>query len=252
MSNDLTTQKYLTNEDYFAAVAGEAETLKGGGSGKAFMKFSGDTGDYNYGSDDTELAIGTQLVLNPRSYKRGWVIWVDSKVVYEIMHSLEQGAPPVEAALPANWGAYAKGEGPVEQQTIEFATTDEPFVEMIFQANNVSKRRALAALLKEFGVSYKLHPDPDQPKSFKYPVVEIEAREFETKGEGRKVKKWAPAFKIIAWISEAEMIAMKGEGTPEDYQPEADETPAVENKPAARPAAVATKAAEPAKKRGRF
>lgn len=243
MGNEVTTQKYLTTEDYFAAVAGEAQTLKGGGSGKAFLKFSGDDGDYTYGAENVELEIGSQLVMNPTSFRRGWVIWKDNKVVHEIMHNMEQGPPPAEGALPNHWGVYAKGEGPVQQQTIEFSTTEEPYVEMIFQANNVSKRNALGTVLKEWGESYKLHPK-------KWPVIEIGNHEFDAKVEGRKIKKMAPVFKIIAWISEEEMNSMKsGDGTPADYEQETGQAAA---DPVQAVTAIAASPVAPAKKRGRF
>lgn len=214
MSTEIATRSgtaVATNDDYYAALAAEASNLKGGGDGKAFMKFSGNDGSYSYGADDVPLDNGTLLVMNARSYKRGWVIWVDSEVVYEVMKPLGEDAP-TKASLPDH-GPYSEEDGPVEQYTIEFGTMEEPFVEMIFQANNTSKRRALAALLKDFGAQYKLHP-----KAF--PQVEISEKEFEgkTKG-GRKVTKHAPIFKIVGWISEDDLNAL-AEGSPEDYEPE--------------------------------
>lgn len=207
------------NDDYYAALAVEAQGLKGGGDGKAFLKFDGNDGNYSYGADDTPLELSSLLVMNPRSYKRGYVIWVSQEVVYEEMRDLSE--PKLEKHQLPDKGPYTEDDGPVEQYTVEFGTMDEPFVNMIFQANNTSKRRALAALLKDFGANYKLHPGA-------LPVIEIDEKEFEgkTKG-GRKVTKHAPAFKIVDWITEDQLNSM-AEGSPEDYEQSAEGADATE------------------------
>lgn len=225
MANDLATRNgggYLaSSEDYYAALAQEAQGLKGGGAGKAFMKFDGNTGDYSYGADDEELPLGTRLAMNPRSYQRGYVIWVDGEVVYEEMTPL--GTPqPTKNSLPDH-GPYGEDDGPVEQYVIDFKMIDEPHVEMIFQANNSSKRRALAALLKDFGNLFRTHPG-------QVPIVEIDEREFETTGgkdkdgktSKRKYRKHAPSFKIVDWMDEADLLALT-QGAEGDYE---DDPPA--------------------------
>lgn len=241
--------KHYTTEDIFAQVANEGSTLKGGEGGKAFMKFNGNDGKYSYGSDDTALEDGDQFVMNPLSYRRGFVTWVAGKVVNETMRGITEGAMPTRAELPDN-GPYVDGDGPVEQYTIELATTFEPYVEMIFQANNGSKRRAFAALMKDFNATYKNHPG-------KFPVVEISSAEFEATINNRKITKHAPKFKIITWITTEDMEAMKAsgtEGTPEDYAGEIDTTPepVVPKLAAPAKAAKAAAAPAPARSRGRF
>lgn len=239
MGNEVTSKQYLNNDDYYAAIAGEAATMTGGGGGKAFLKFNGDDGEYSYGADDTELSLQSQLVMNPGSFKRGYAIWKDSKVVHESMLSVLEGLPPSIQSLP-DFGPYKKSEGPTEQQTIEFATTEEPFIEMIFQANNVSKRRAMAALMKDWGGQYKLNKG-------KWPIVEIDEREFDIEVDGRKVKKHAPAFKIVAWVTEEDLASMKGEN-PADYEEETAPQPVEQPKPAA----IEAKPDKKTRARGRF
>lgn len=226
-----------TNDDYFAALAAEANTLKGGGDGKAFMKFDGNDGTFSYGADDEPLDLGTKLAVNMRSYKKGWVIWLDGEVVYEVMNSLEDGPPPTKGQLPDH-GPYGDDDGPSEQYTIDYKLLEEPFTEMVFQANNTSKRRALAALLKDFANTYKSHPG-------QAPVIELDENEFEAKtkgGKGRKVTKHAPKFKIVEWIDLADLDAMT-QGSPDDYEKDAtprrvssrrDEPEAEDDRPARR------------------
>lgn len=219
MAKDLTNTSgnYLSsNDDFYAALAAEAQTLKGGGDGKAFLKFNGNDGEFTYGADDEELPLKSRLAVNMKSYQRGWVIWVDGEVIHEEM-ALFPAPAPTKAGLPDK-GPYGEDDGPVEQYTIDFKMLDDPHVEMVFQANNSSKRRAMAALLKDFANGFKLHPGC-------VPVIEIDEREFETKtkgGKGRKITKHAPVFKIVDWMPETELAAMS-EGAPEDYE---DEKPA--------------------------
>ncbi|AXQ68314.1 nucleotidyltransferase [Caulobacter phage CcrBL10] len=228
MGNEVTTRSsggYLTsNDDFYAMIATEANNLKGGGDGKAFMKFDGNDGSYSYGAEDEPLKTGTRMAANLRSYKRGWVIWVDGKVVYEEMVALADGPQPTKGSLPDH-GPYGEEDGPVEQYTIDFRLIDEPYVEMVFQANNVSKRRALAAFLKDFGNSFRNHPG-------ELPIIELDSNEFEgkTKG-GRKVTKYAPKFKIVDWMAEKDLASLV-EGSQEDY--EAGKGKALEDKRGSR------------------
>lgn len=238
MSNDLTTTRGnlpATNEDFFAMLEPEAASMKGGEGGKAFMKFSGMDGTYSYGADEVALEPGTQLIMNWKSYKRGWVIWVGGKVEHEEMVSFYEGAQPAKSNLP-DLGPYAKGDGPVEQLTVEFATVEEPFVTMVFQANNKSKVRALGELMKSFIRDYKLHKDM-------HPVIEIDEYEFPAKSDtGRKVTMHAPKFKIVNWITD-EQLAELSDGSPADYEQPENEEAVDERKEAKQAVAEERKAA---------
>lgn len=201
--------------DYFEQLASVAAGLKGGGDGKAFMKFDGNDGDYSYGADDEPLKIGEQMAVNMRSAEWGWVIWVDGQVVHEEMVPMTS-RQPLKHNLPDH-GPYGEDDGPSEQYTIDMRMVEEPNIEMQFQGNNNSKRRALAALMKDFANQFRMHPG-------EVPIIELDERPFETttkgKGKGRKITKHAPVFKIVDWMLESELLAMS-QGDPEDY-PEDD------------------------------
>jgi hypothetical protein len=244
MANDLTTTNgnYLaTDDDYFARLAATAQGLKGGGDGKAFMKFNGNDGEYSYGADDESLPLGSEMAVNMRSAQWGWLIWVDGNVEHEEMVPMIEPQPR-KADLP-DCGPYGKDDGPAEQYTIEMRMVTEPFVNMVFQGNNSSKKRAIAALMKDFASSYKLHPGM-------IPIIELEERPFETttegKGKGRKITKHAPVFKITDWISEEELTALT-EGDPSAYEPEPEPAPPSRRvaAPAAQPEPRARRAAAP-------
>lgn len=205
----------LSADDYYAALAAEAEGYRGGGGGVLFLKMNGNTGYYSYGADDIDLPDGTQAAMNPRSLKRGWICWLGGQVKEEIMMSLEEGMPPAKHLLN-DYGPYGKDDGWSEQKTIEFKTLDNEGLTLLFQANNKSKMNALEALMKDFGRNFRSYPGC-------VPIVELSSNSFETqpkdengKPDGRKVKKFAPLFKIVHWLPEGELAALT-EGAPADY-----------------------------------
>lgn len=232
MGNELTPQanSYITNtEDYFALVAAEADNFREGG-GLMYLKFDGNTGEYSYGSDKTELKLGSLLALNIKSYRRGWICWNDGEVVDEIMVPLHEGTPPAKTSL-TNHGPYVEpNDGWSEQYTIEMRMVEEPYINLLFQANNTSKRIAFQNMMKDFSKGFRLNEGCA-------PVIEIDEREFEGKAkEGkRKYKKHAPIFKIVDWKSLEELAAL-AEGSPDDYEPEenAREEPATSRRTASR------------------
>lgn len=205
----------LSADDYYAALAAEAEGYRGGGDGVNFLKFNGNDGLYSYGADDISLEIGTQAAVNPRSLKRGFICWIDGKPKEEIMMSLEEGPPPPKHSL-TDHGPYRKGEGWVEQKTIEFKTIEGDILNLLFQANNKSKMNALEALMKDFGRNFRNNPGCLPVIEFGSTSFETQERDEEGKPYGRKIKKYAPSFKILGWLAETELDAIV-QGAPEDY-----------------------------------
>jgi hypothetical protein len=218
MSNEVairgnTAPVITSTDDYYAALAAEAQSYRGGGGGAAFLKFNGNDGYYSYGADDVDLEVGTQVAVDPKTLKRGWICWKDGSVQEEIMLSLEEGLPPAKHLLPDH-GPYGKDDGWSEQKTIEFVGIDGETPKLLFQANNASKRNALEAFMKDFGRQFRNNPGM-------VPVIELGENEFEAKPKdgGRKVKKHAPKFKIVGWISREEFDGYnEGEGgNADDY-----------------------------------
>lgn len=221
MTNEVAVrpQGYIANTaDYYAALAAEAETYKGGGNGCLFLKFNGNDGYYSYGADDTDLYLETLVAMDPHSFQRGWICWLGGQVKEEVMLSIVEGQPPAKHML-TDHGPYGKDDGWQEQKTIEFTTIGgdraedpESGLKLLFQANNSSKMKALEALIKDFGRAFQNHPGM-------VPIVEINERSFEAqpKDGGRKVTKHAPVFKIIDWMSHEKLLTMS-QGAPEDYE----------------------------------
>jgi len=215
MSNDLVPAQsggFLaqSDDDFLARLSNVVDNMKGSGGSHAFLKFDGKRGVYSYGADDVELQPGTQLVLDYRSLRQGWIIWLNGNVADEIMVDPMTTAIPTIRELPDH-GPYGKDDGPREQQTVMLKMIEDPFVELKFQANNKSKMYALGGVMKDFIKSYKMHPGC-------YPIIDIDSNSFEGKDKetGRKYKQFAPKFKIVSWMSADELNAMS-EGNPEDY-----------------------------------
>lgn len=224
MSTALTTIQgsstaLATDDSFYDSLADEVGNMPGGGNGKAFLKFDGNSGDYSYGSKNEELELGSKVVFVVDSYARGYVCWVDGKVKDEKMREAASGLPRLtERELPDHGPYEDDDDGWSEQHTIDLVMMDDPYTTMIFQANNRSKMNALGSFFKDWKNNYKKHPGC-------LPVVEMDETEFEAKtGKGnRTVTKHAPVFTIVDWVSKEDLIKML-EGAAEDYDEE-DEKP---------------------------
>jgi hypothetical protein len=214
MSNELTTQNsgFLAQSDDAYAALAEAANEMGSGGG-VYLKFDGNTGIYTYGSTGDQLSLGTQVAFNPMSLQRGWICWKDEEVVDEVMTGFLTGKPVDKGSL-ADHGPYdVKGDGWQEQSIIIFKMVEEPFAELTFKATGIGKRNAVGRLVQDFVKSYKANPGL-------VPIVEVDEVEYESKAkEARGARKHAPVFKIVAWVTEAQLLAIQGDDAG-DYEPE--------------------------------
>ena len=189
----------------------------------SFMKFSGNTGEYTYGAQNETLELGTQLVVNMLEMQRGWVCWIGGKPFDTIMHRLLDDVPLLaEEDLPDYTAKYVDDEedGWSQQVSVPMALLDDGS-ELEFKISSVSGIRAMQKLAKEFGTKCQLNVDKDG--NFKMPVIEIGSDQFELKKK-KGVFKYAPTFKIVDWLSIAEMNAMMAQAAEEaeDEDPEDD------------------------------
>ena len=212
MSNALTTTGggfLAASADTYADLEAAAAELGGGAGGGIYLKFNGNDGIFTYGSTGDELPLGSQVAFNPTSLQKGYICWKDEEVVDELM-------VPFSARLPnkadlTDHGPYEeKNDGWQEQSIVDFKMTEEPFHDLVFKATGIGKRNAVARLMQDFVKSYKANPGL-------IPIVEVDEVEYESKAKGaRNAKKHAPVFKIVAWVSEADLVAMQ-EGGAADY-----------------------------------
>jgi hypothetical protein len=176
------------------------------GSFGAFMKFSGNTGEFSYGSDNEPLEVGTQLAVNMMQMERGWVCWIGGKPYETIMNKLMDEVPMrAEEDLPDHTSKYQneKDDGWVRQTSVPMAMLDDGS-ELEFKTSSKSGIMALQKLSKEFGTKCHLHVDDNGEAMM--PIVEIGSVSFPIRNG--KETKHAPTFKIVDWISASELMSV--------------------------------------------
>jgi hypothetical protein len=233
-----------TNFDAFDTIADEASE---GQSFGIFLNMSGNDGSWEYGQDKEVLDTPTRAILNPSSWEKGIIVWVDGEVVANYMTPVLAGKPMTLGQVPDH-GPYSGDDGPKDKQTITMKLIDGSGIELLFQANNKSKIRAVENLMTEFKKTYKEHHKM-------LPVVEIDSVSFEAKDKEnpkKKFKKYAPVFKIVDWY-DAEQVADAMSGNRAEYNAddgadEVDTTP----EQATSKSAAAGKPPATAGRRGRF
>lgn len=212
----------VTGSNALAAMGGgnpflDAADSMGASSGALFTKFDGNTGKWSYGKDQEEIEKGTRVALNAAEIRRGWICWKDGEVQQETMVRIVDGSPPAKGELP-DYGPFDRDQdGWREQSSVEFRDV-EGGEQFLFKTSSKGGRIAVANLVKDYGRSFQQHPG-------ELAIVELGNVSFDAKDErGRKLgKKYAPAFKIVGWQSEADLMA-KFEAAAAD-EPEAEDVP---------------------------
>lgn len=182
-----------------------------GGSSAAYAKFNGNSGEFTYGATAEEVEPGEKMAINIAMARKGWICWVDSEVVEEIMVPIAQGQPPLESAL-TDHGPYTKHEDGTEdgwnaQFAVDIRLLDPKHdgTEIVYKTSTKSAMRPLADLLKQFSKEYKNHPGM-------VPVVEFGTGNYMPKDKKRG-KKFFPTFRIVDWMDEDELEATYGAGS---------------------------------------
>jgi hypothetical protein len=218
MTNALTTTTSgaLANPNFNPFL--DAADDMGASAGLLFLKFDGNTGSYTYGKDDDELEKGTRVAVNPSEFKNGWICWKDGQVMEETMTRIVDGKPTARGDL-ADHGPYEdEKDGWREQSSVQLRDI-ESGDEFLFKTSSKGGRIAVGNLVRDFGKAYAMHPG-------ELAIVELSSTSFDAKDKktGKKLgKKFAPAFKIVGWASEADLIAKfdamgadEGDAGPED------------------------------------
>ena len=96
-------------EDENAALAAVAQ--ESANVGMAFMKFT--KGDFLYGVENTVVTLEDRWFVNPSSFARGYIGWLNGECAGEVMKPLSQAAdlpaqadlqPPIEKTGSNGWG----------------------------------------------------------------------------------------------------------------------------------------------------
>lgn len=169
----------------------------------SFLAFSGNDGTYTYGpkDDKKELVHGTQVAMDPNSYNRGWICWVDGKPKDRIVVNILAGKPQEdEKSLPDHgpYKTYQDGtsDGWQKYGEIDLIDVNDETAPYSYNFFGFTKYTAFARFLGEYAKLRKTKPG-------QFPVVELGARKYEVTNE--KVRKgtfkFAPDFKIVGWLT---------------------------------------------------
>ncbi len=125
-------------------VAAQQVTPVSSGGDFMYLKMS-KTGDWVYGSDETEVSDNSAFVIDPNSYAQGYVAWDDGELVDEKM--AVAGSPPVLQAdlpdiSPVKWDVQVA----FALKGIEGA---EEGIQMLYKTSSRGGKSAIAELLSK-------------------------------------------------------------------------------------------------------
>lgn len=171
-------------------------------SQKTFLKYQ--KGEWTYGQNDTEVAIGTRLVANMAGLKAGWVKWWDGKPAEEQLEFVSAGvAPPTRKSLgdtdPGEWEKDNEGRPRDPWQftntlPMKDAASGEEYV---FSTSSRGGIGAIGALCKEYGKAYRMKPGM-------LPVIELGSDSYKHPTYG---KVHTPLLKLVEWVKEADLLS---------------------------------------------
>ena len=177
------------------------------GDGAQFLKFI--KGEFQYGSDNEPLTLGTKLVPNMSELKAGFIKWRNGEPVnHAMVHIAESQAMPCREDLDAQdkneWEADPNGVAvdPWSFTNLLPFKNPETGLEFIFTTSSKGGIGAVGKLATAYG-SQRLKHDG------KLPIVEIGSGSYHHKTYGEVA---FPIFRIIGWQTEAELIAGEAEG----------------------------------------
>lgn len=216
---------------------------EGAGGNINYVKFTGASGVFEYGTDDEVFEHGTQLIVDMENAEFIWTFWWDGDVLESFTEKLVENPasydnPPdflpddpdnvinlslaeIEKARaddPANfrdgWSVQASFNGrPLDG-------SDETYC---FKLNKGVALNSFHNLRKSFGRQRSL-------KEGMFPLVEVSAKSYKPKAKNAGNKRWAPEFDIVGWMSEADIAAAVGDDAGEYDDGPADTAPQVEDK----------------------
>lgn len=180
----------------------DAAESMGASSGALVLRFDGNTGAFSYGKDREAIDKGTRMAVNPNEFRLGWICWSDGKVLEQRMTRIVDGKPPARSELTDHGIEEVDGDGWREQASATFRDI-ESGDEFRLDISSKGGRIALGNLVRDYGKAFSAHPG-------ELAIVELGNVSFDAKDPktGKKVgRKHAPAFKIVAWMNEAELVA---------------------------------------------
>ena len=146
------------------------------------------TGHWVFGSDQTEIQLGSEWAVNPFSFVHGFIAWGNAEVLGEKMVAISQPLPELE---PAPDNAKRGWETQVGLEITCINGDDKDLVAR-FATTSVGGKRALQSLGAE--IATQIDKDPTKPVA----IVALSTEHYAHKSYG---KVYTPIFKVIRFES---------------------------------------------------
>jgi hypothetical protein len=167
----------------------------------AFLKFSGNTGEFSYKGQVIEH--GSIFAFNMMEMRKGWICWKDGKAQEQHMVRVLSAEQVMAREELADHGPYKEGEGWTEQIGVPIRDL-EGGDQLELNLSSKGGRNALIRLANEYGTKARMNLDDNGDP--KVPLVEVSAQSFKSKlAAGTK---WAPIFKIVNWMTIDELMCL--------------------------------------------
>jgi hypothetical protein len=237
MSNDLVNQVASTG---LAAFAGGANPFtqyaeEVGVGNNAYMTFNGNTGVYADHKRQT-IEHGTSMLFDIEKAQVGWIGWINSKPVHQLLVSFLSNERPVdEKDLPV---IEKKDEKSTDgwRKVVRFPVyfvEGGPTLDFTLPAH--LPWSPVNKLVKEFGEKVRFNIDPETGTA-NVPLVTLNASSFQTNFG----KKWGPVMEIVDWWPRAEVDAIIAASVEAPSEEAAADTPVADNAPATAQPSAAT------------
>ena len=180
-----------------------------------FLKFV--KGEFQFGADNEPLALGTKLVPNMAELKAGFIKWQNSEPINEVTVRISDGEPvprreDLDSQDESTWEMDSNGIaidpwGIVNTLPFKSPESGEEFV---FTTGSKGGIGALGKLATAYGSHRQKHDG-------KMPIVQIGAGSYRHKTYGEV---HYPVFRIVSWVSEADLMTGKSDETEEKLDDE--------------------------------
>jgi hypothetical protein len=148
------------------------------------------TGDWVYGTANTQPEEGDKFAVNPLSIKHGWVCWGDGAPLGEVLASIVEPMP----AQPADVDTSESQHGWQTVYSVELKGLDGEAkgVQLIYKNNSVGAKKAIQQLALQ--IADQCDKDPSKPVA----VVTLDAEFYKHKKYGRVAN---PVLTVVDFIS---------------------------------------------------
>lgn len=168
------------------------------GGGNLFLNFSGKKGVYSLGKKKSDMDPETPYVVAPSSMARGWVFWANNKVSKRHRWLLTEPKNRVKAEDLEDLPVSRNSDGWKAERSF-IARNLEDGVQIEFSTSTVSAVNSIGDLLDEV-------MDHEEDEAY-LPIIGFDKTTFEAHGETN----FKPVFEIMAWVSEADLVAFEAE-----------------------------------------